>query len=122
MRESFAAFKELVQKFPTSNYAEDARIRMTYLTNALGMYEVHVASYYYARGAYVAAANRAQASLVNHPRTPSNEMALDLMVRSYRNLGLTQLADDARAILEKTFPSSVYLATNAPARPWWRIW
>ena len=122
MRESFAAFKELVQKFPQSNYAEDARIRMTYLTNALGMYEVHVASYYYARGAYVAAANRAQASLVNHPRTPSNEMALDLMVRSYRNLGLTQLADDAHAILEKTFPSSVYLAANAPPRPWWRIW
>ena len=122
MRESFAAFKELVQKFPQSNYAEDARIRMRYLTNALGMYEVHVASYYYARGAYVAAANRAQASLVNHPRTPSNEMALDLMVRSYRKLGLTQLADDAHAILEKTFPSSVYLAANAPARPWWKIW
>ena len=122
MRESFAAFKELVQKFPQSNYAEDARIRMRYLTNALGMYEVHVASSYYARGAYVAAANRAQASLVNHPRTPSNEMALDLMVRSYRKLGLTQLADDAHAILEKTFPSSVYLAANAPARPWWKIW
>jgi outer membrane protein assembly factor BamD len=122
MRESFAAFKELVQKFPQSNYAEDARIRMRYLTNALGMYEVHVATYYYERGAYVAAANRAQASLVNHPRTPSNEMALDLMVKSYRKLGLTQLADDAHAILEKTFPSSVYLAANAPAKPWWKIW
>jgi outer membrane protein assembly factor BamD len=122
MRESFAAFKELVQKFPQSNYAEDARIRMRYLTNALGMYEVHVADYYYARGAYVAAANRAQASLVNHPRTPSNEMALDVMVKSYRKLGLTQLADDAHAILEKTFPDSVYLAANAPAKPWWKIW
>jgi outer membrane protein assembly factor BamD len=122
MRESFAAFKELVQKFPQSNYAEDAQIRMRYLTNALGMYEVHVATYYYDRGAYVAAANRAQASLVNHPRTPSNEMALDLMVKSYRKLGLTQLADDAHAILEKTFPSSVYLAANAPAKPWWKIW
>ena len=122
MRESFAAFKELVQKFPQSNYAEDARIRMRYLTNALGMYEVHVANYYYARGAYVAAANRAQASLVNHPRTPSNEMALDVMVKSYRKLGLTQLADDAHAILEKTFPDSVYLAANAPAKPWWKIW
>jgi len=111
-----------VQKFPQSNYAEDAQIRMRYLTNALGMYEVHVATYYYDRGAYVAAANRAQASLVNHPRTPSNEMALDLMVKSYRKLGLTQLADDAHAILEKTFPSSVYLAANAPAKPWWKIW
>lgn len=122
MRESFAAFKELVRKFPQSHYVEDAEVRMRYLTNALGMYEVHVARYYYERGAYVAAANRAQASLVNHPRTPSNEMALDLMVKSYRKLGLTQLADDAHAILEKTFPSSVYLAANAPATPWWKIW
>src|SRR5690349_9903187 len=101
MRESFAAFKELAAKFPQSRYAEDAQVRMRYLTNALGMYEVHVARYYYARGAYVAAANRAEASLIDHPRTPSNEIALDIMVKSYRKLGLTQLADDAHAILQK---------------------
>src|SRR4029079_16026698 len=89
MRESFAAFKELVQKFPESRYTEDAQVRMRYLTNALGMFEVHVAQYYYQRGAYVAAANRAQAALVNHPKTPSNEIALDVMEKSYRKLGLT---------------------------------
>ena len=122
MRESFSAFKELVAKFPKSRYAEDAQVRMRYLTNALGMYEVHVAQYYYNRGAYVAAADRAQQSLVSHPRTPSNEIALDIMVKSYRRLGLDQLADDAHAILEKTFPESVYLAQNAPAKPWWKIW
>ena len=122
MRESFAAFKELVRKFPESRYTEDAEIRMRYLTNALGMYEVHVAQYYYNRGAYVAAANRAQLSLVDHPRTPSNEVALDIMVRSYRKLGLTQLADDAHGVLERTFPKSVYLAANAPPKPWWKIW
>jgi len=122
MRESFAAFKELLAKFPESRYAEDAQLRLRYLTNALGMFEVHVADYYYNRGAYVAAANRAQMSLVNHPRTPSNEMALDIMVRSYRKLGLTQLADDAQAILQKTYPNSVYLAANAPKKPWWKIW
>ena len=122
MRESFAAFKELVQKYPQSRYAEDAGARMRYLTNALGMYEVHVAQYYFNRGAYVAAANRAEASLVNHPRTPSNEIALDLMIKSYRRLGLTQLADDAHGVLERTFPKSVYLAANAPPKPWWKLW
>ena len=122
MRESFAAFKELVRKFPDSRYVEDAEVRMRYLTNALGMYEVHVAEYYYNRGAYVAAANRAQASLVNHPRTPSNEIALDLMVRAYGKLGLTQLADDAHEVLAKTFPNSTYLAQNAAAKPWWKVW
>ena len=121
MRESFAAFKELVQKFPQSRYAEDAQTRMQYLTNALGMYEVHVARYYYARGAYVAASNRAQASLLNYPRTPSNEDALDVMEKSYRKLGLTQLADDAHGILAKTFPKSVYVA-GVPDKPWWKFW
>ena len=122
MRESFAAFKELVRKYPESRYADDAEVRMRYLTNALGMYEVHVAQYYYDRGAYVAAANRAQASLIDHPRTPSNETALALMVKSYQKLGLTQLADDANAVLAKTFPKSAYLAANAPSKPWWKVW
>jgi outer membrane protein assembly factor BamD len=121
MRESFAAFKELAQKFPQSRYTEDAQARMRYLTNALGMYEVNVARYYYARGAYVAAANRAQASLVSYPRTPSNEHALDVMEKSYRKLGLTQLADDAHRILESTFPQSVYIA-GVPDKPWWKWW
>ena len=121
MRESFAAFKELAAKFPQSRYAEDAQVCMRYLTNALGMYEVHVARYYYARGAYVAAANRAQASLVSYPRTPSNEHALEVMVRSYQKLGLTQLAEDAKRILEKTYPESVYVAGVA-GKPWWKFW
>ena len=121
MRESFAAFKDLVAKFPESKYAEDAQTRMRYLTNALGMYEVHVARYYFNRGAYVAAANRAQASLLNYPQTPSNEHALDVMERSYQKLGLPQLAQDAHQILERTFPQSVYIA-GVPDKPWWKIW
>jgi len=121
MRESFAAFKELTEKLPESRYAEDAQTRMRYLTNALGMYEVHVARYYYARGAYVAAANRAQASLLSYPQTPSNEHALDVMERSYQKLGLTQLAQDAHQILVRTFPQSVYVA-GGPEKPWWKIW
>jgi len=121
MRESFVAFKDVVTKFPQSRYAEDAQIRMRYLTNALGMYEVHVARYYYARGAYVAAANRAQSSLVSYPQTPSNEHALDVMVKSYQKLGLTQLAEDAKRILEKTYPNSVYVASGGD-KPWWKWW
>src|SRR5690348_14187161 len=105
MRDSFAAFKELVAKYPESRYADDAKLRMHYLTNALGMFEVNVASYYYNRGAYVAAANRAQTALVNFPNTPSNERALDILAKSYDKLGLAQLADDSRRILAKTFPN-----------------
>jgi outer membrane protein assembly factor BamD len=119
-RESFGAFKELVARFPESKYAADSIERMRYLTNALSSYEVHVADYYYRRGAYVAAANRAQASLLNFPRTPANEDALILMVRSYDKLGMTQLRDDAQRVLQDTFPDGKYF--TAEARPWWNFW
>ena len=121
MKESFAAFKELVAKFPESRYAQDATDRMLYLTNALGKYEVNVARYYYNRGAYVAAINRAQAAIVGYPQTQSNEAALDVLVKSYDKLGLTQLRDDSLRVLKQTFPDSVYVA-GPPPKPWWKLW
>jgi outer membrane protein assembly factor BamD len=119
-RESFAAFKELITRFPESKYAADSVERMRYLTNAMSSYEVHVAEYYYRRGAYLAAANRAQASLLNYPRTPANEDALILMLNSYDKLGLNQLRDDTRRVLKETFPSGKYF--TAEPRPWWNFW
>jgi len=121
MRESFAAFKELVAKFPESRYAQDSVDRMRYLTNSLALYEVKVARYYYNRGAYVAAVNRAQGALLSYPRTPANEDALDVLVRGYDKLGMVQLRDDSRKILQQTFPESVYIA-GPPPKPWWKLW
>lgn len=123
MKESFAAFRTLVDKYPDSRYTEDGRARLVYLSNALSMFEVHVARYYYNRGAFVAAINRAQASLVNYPRTAANEHALDVLQRSYDKLGMAQLAEDTRKILAKTFPDSGYLTGALGAsRPWWKFW
>jgi outer membrane protein assembly factor BamD len=120
MRESFGAFRELVAKFPDSRYAEDSRARMKYLTNALALYEVKVGQYYFSRGAYVAAANRAQAALTNYPRTAASEEALVLMQQSYAKLGLPQLADDAKRVLDQTFPDRDSLADAK--KPWWKFW
>ncbi len=121
MRESFAAFKELVEKLPESRYAEDSNARMRYLSNSLALYEVKVGRYYYNRGAYIAAINRAQAAITNYPRTSANEDALDLLVKSYDRLGLAQLSQDSRRVLERTFPNSVYLTGITP-KPWWKFW
>ena len=121
MRESFDTFKELVTKFPESKYAEDAQNRMRFLTNSLAMYEVKVGRYYYNRGAYVAAVNRAQRAIANYPRAPANQDALELLARSYDRLGLVQLRDDALRVLKATYPDSPALAA-APPRPWWKLW
>jgi len=123
MKDAFAAFKELIAKFPESRYSEDAQLRLVYLSNALSMFEVHVSRYYYNRGAFVAAAGRAQASLVNYPKTPANEHALDVLWRSYDKLGLSQLKDDTVDIMKRTYPDSGYFTGElGAARPWWKIW
>jgi outer membrane protein assembly factor BamD len=118
MRESYAAFKELVTKFPDSRYTPDSVDRMRYLTNSLALYEVKVARYYYSRGAYVAAINRAQVAIVTYPRTPANEGALEILAKSYDKLELPQLRDDAQRVLKQTFPDSTVPAD----KPWWKIW
>lgn len=122
-RDAFEAFKDLVQRFPNSKYAEDAQARMEYLVNALAAHEVHVARYYLKRGAYVAAANRAQAALLTYPRAPANEEGLLIMVKAYDAMGLTDLRDDAERVMMKNFPDSKYLSGNVTKdKPWWVIW
>jgi outer membrane protein assembly factor BamD len=123
-KESFEAFKELVNRFPDSKYTADARLRMTYIVNSLAKYEVHVARYYYSRGAYVAAINRAQNALADYRDVPALEEALWILMRSYDALGMAQLRDDARRVMEKNYPQSPYLAGRTPGsdKPWWQLW
>jgi outer membrane protein assembly factor BamD len=123
-KESFESFKELVNRFPESRYASDARARMTYIVNSLAQYEVHVARYYYNRGAYVAAINRAQNALSDYQNVPALEEALFILLRSYDALGMAQLRDDTRRVMEKTYPQSDYLSRGAKSRnvPWWQLW
>lgn len=123
-REAFEAFKELATRYPESKYAADAAARMKYLVNALASHEVHVASYYYKRGAYVAAANRAKTVLETYPQAPALEEALFLMARSYEALNLTDLRDDTLRVMQKNFPNSPYLTGKAVGneKAWWKFW
>jgi outer membrane protein assembly factor BamD len=122
-RDAFEAFKDLVQRYPNSKYSEDAQARMAYLVNALASHEVHVARYYLKRGAYVAAANRAQAALLTYPQAPANEEGLLIMVKAYDAMGLTDLRKDAERVMNKNFPNSKYLNGGITRdKPWWVIW
>lgn len=123
-KESFESFKELVTRFPESRYTPDARLRMNYIVNSLAQYEVHVARYYYTRGAYLAAINRAQQALADYREVPALEEALFIMVQSYDALGLTDLRDDAKRVLTSNYPKSEYLTRGFRAKddPWWKMW
>jgi outer membrane protein assembly factor BamD len=123
-KESFESFKELVTRFPDSRYTPDARARMTYIVNSLAQYEVHVARYYYSRGAYVAAIGRAQNALTDYQDVPALEEALFIMLRSYDALGMNQLRDDTRRVMERNYPKSEYLTQGfkSTQEPWWKFW
>ena len=101
--QAFSIFQELLRRFPTSQYAPDSRERMIFLRNRLAAYENHVAAYYMRRGAYVAAVNRAKYSLEHYPGAPALEESLQIMIDAYGQLGMQELATDARRVLEQSF-------------------
>jgi outer membrane protein assembly factor BamD len=123
-RDSFAAFKDLATRFPESKYTPDALARLNFLVNALASHEVHVARYYMRRGAYLAAANRAQFAVKTYPEAPAVEEALYIMVQAYERMGMKDLRADSERVLAKNFPNSPWLTgTHVRAdKAWWQIW
>ena len=124
-RDAYESFKQVVDRYPESKYAEDARLRMNHVVNSLAAGEVHVARYYLRRGAFLAAANRAQQAIKDYPQSPAIEEALYIMSRAYDQLGLVQLRDDAVRVLKQSFPESTHLSGDglkADEEPWWQLW
>jgi len=98
--DAFQDFAALVERFPDSKYAADARQRMLYLRSNLARNEVNVAQYYMKRGAYIAAANRAQYVIERFQRTSAVEPALEILVDAYQRLEEPKLAADAQRVLD----------------------
>lgn len=102
---AYSSLHRLVDRYPASAYAADARQRMIFLKNRLADYENHVADYYIRRGAYVAALNRAKNAVEEYNGADSNARSLQLMIEAYENLGMHDLAADTRRVLALNFPS-----------------
>ncbi len=104
-RSSFQAFQVLVQRFPDSPYAADARQRMIFLRNRLATYEVFVARYYFNRGAYVAALDRTRYAIENYDGAPAIKQALEISRDSYDYLGMKDQATKTAEVLALNFPA-----------------
>jgi outer membrane protein assembly factor BamD len=121
-RKAFAAFKTVVEQYPKSEYAHDSLQRMIYLRNRLASYEVHVARYYFKRGAYVAAAQRAKGAIEQYDGAPAIREALEIMINSYDRLNLQPLAADARQVYAANYSAEVRTSVAQVKKSWWRIW
>ncbi|GAA4103603.1 outer membrane protein assembly factor BamD [Zhongshania borealis] len=103
--QSFDDFRQLLQRYPDSDYAPDAKARMVQLRNRLARYEINVANYYFKRKAYLAAANRGRYVIENLPQTPAIPDALAVMVQAYLLLEMNDLADQSLMVLRKNYPN-----------------
>ena len=127
-KDAYEAFKTLTTNFPDSKYTPDALDRMRYIVNSLAESDVNAARYYYRRGAYVAAINRAQTTLKDYDRAPAIEEALYLMVKSYDALGMKDLSADTMRVFNANFPNSEIFKTGkrqavtAQQAKWWQFW
>lgn len=123
-REAYQVFAQLVAQYPNSRYAPDAIQKMQHLVDALGGHEIAIARYYMKRGAYLAAANRAQNVVSHYQNTRFVEEALAIMAAAYGKLNQAQLHDDAQRVLAQNFPQSPYLQKpwQPDDIPWWRYW
>ena len=103
-REAFQDFSELLQRFPDSQYAQDAQARMIHIRNLMAEQELHAARYYAKRKAYVSCLNRTRWVIENYPGTPAVADALALQVWAYGKLGIKDLAEQQLALLRSNFP------------------
>lgn len=119
-RKSFAAFRKVVEDYPKSIYAHDARRRMIYLRNRLADYDLHVARYYLKRGAWVAAAQRAKQCIEQYDGAPAVREALEIMIHSYDKLGMQPLAEQTRRVYRENYQADVgEWQPAAKKRRWW---
>jgi len=122
---SFDALKTMTTLFPNSEYFDDAKNRMVYLMNKISERELHVARYYMRREAFIAALNRAKYVLEKYPESVHQEEALVIQISAYRNLGITDLADDTKRVLELNFPDTkqkMKINDLDSEKKWWEFW
>jgi len=105
LRIAFANFQELINKYPNSPYTPDAAQRMTFIYNQFAESEMSAANWYIEREAYVAAANRAKWVFQYYPLSESIPDALAVLAYSHEKLGLTDLAQEYKTLLQINYPN-----------------
>ena len=122
-RSAFNSFRRVVEEYPKSEYAHDARRRMIHLRNRLADYEIYVARYYLDRGAYIGAAQRAKQTIEQFDGAPAIRDALEVMITAYDALGMQELAAQTREVYSANYsepprPGDAESPTRAPWKRW----
>ena len=98
--QSYADLTEFLIRYPESEYIDAARERLIFLRNLIASSELDGAEYYLKRGAYLAALNRANYVLKNIPNSTEKQRALDIMKKSFIELGYEEYAEKVSSVEE----------------------
>ena len=101
-----SSLEDIARRFPESEYARDARIKLDLVRDHLAGKEMEVGRYYLKRGNYMAAINRFRAVLDGFQTTSHAPEALHRLAEAYTALGLEEEARQAAAVLGYNFPNS----------------
>ncbi len=96
----------LIQRFPQSEYARDARLKLDLTRDHLAGKEMEIGRYYLKNHDYIAAINRFRLVLTDYQTTSHVPEALHRLVEAYLMLGIKTEAQTAAAVLGYNFPGS----------------
>jgi outer membrane protein assembly factor BamD len=105
-------FQDLNRRFPLTDYARDARIKIQLLEDALAGKEMEIGRFYQNKRSYSAAINRFKVVSTKYQTTKHVEEALYRLVECYMALGLKQEAQEAAAVLGHNYPNSSWYAES----------
>lgn len=97
---------EVVRRFPESEYARDARLKIDLARDHLAGKEMEIGRYYLTRGAYLAAINRFNQVIEDFQTTTHVPEALHRLTEAYLALGLQGEAQSTAAVLGHNYPGS----------------
>jgi outer membrane protein assembly factor BamD len=100
------AMDELLNKWPTSEYATDARQRVAIARDQLAGKEMEIGRYYLNQRNYPGSVNRFREVLTKYQTTRHTEEALMRLTEAYMAMGVVQEAQTAAAVLGHNFPDS----------------
>jgi outer membrane protein assembly factor BamD len=99
-------FSQIIDKFPNSQYVDDARYKLQVTRDQLAGQEMMIGRYYLNQRNYIAAINRFREVLAKYQTTRHAEEALLRLTEAYLALGIPNEAQTAAAVLGHNFPDS----------------
>lgn len=115
LRSAYEDFHTVVERYPDTEYADDARQRLIYLRNEMARHEYEVARFYFRRSAFAATVNRIDYLIANYDGAPVMPEALVLQAEALEALGLEDRADDVRRVLSENWPEHPRASLNETA-------